>query len=272
MREIGGEPAPEGPPGLSIPSEPINDAAPPGVPRERKPWISEKAMPICASCGVELEEEVKACPLCGRPVDGSESVEERPDEGVGKARRLRALEAYSVVSVIAAVLCLGVDLWTTKGSLGWSLSTVVNVAMAWLLVAMPLLFIRKPWLLVATLVPGELLLIFLLNLVYLIQGTTGLWFFSYGAPIYVLSIGLFVASFILGSLPKVKGLNIPGIILAAAALECLGLEAIITLAGKGRLDFVWSPIVALACVPLSGLCFYFHYRVMKRPLRRSLHL
>lgn len=234
-------------------------------------------MPICASCGVELEEGSKACPLCGRSLmDGAaapseaDSLEELAEKG--KRRRLLALEACSVISAIAAALCVVIDLWLTGGRLGWSLSTAVNIAMAWLLVAMPLIFIRKPWLLLSSLVPGELALIFILNLVYRIQGKSGWWFVYYGMPIYLLSIGLFVAAFVLGSLPKVKGLNIAGIVLAAAALECFGLEAIISMAGKGWLDFVWSPIVALSCLPLSGLCFYFHYRVMKRPLRRSLHI
>lgn len=234
-------------------------------------------MPVCASCGVELEEGTAFCPLCGKSLTGE--AELHPEEGRhaervarNQRRRLQALEAYSVVSAIAAVLCLGIDLWITRGSLGWSLSTVVNIAMAWVLVAMPLIFIRRPWLLVASIVPGELALIFLLNVVYRLQGTTGWWFVAYGMPIYLLTIGLFVASFVLASISKVKGLNVAGIVLAAAALECFGLEAIIDFAGQARIDLVWSPIVALSCVPLSGLCFYFHYRVMKKPLRRSLHL
>jgi hypothetical protein len=235
-------------------------------------------MPLCESCGVELEEAASSCPLCGKSLKGEASlppelVRKEEKARAGYRRRLQALEAFSVVSAIAAVLCLGIDLWITKGRLGWSLSTVVNIAMAWLLVAMPLIFIHKPWLLVASLVPGELALIFLLNVVYRLQGATGWWFVAYGAPIYLLTIGLFVAAFVLASVSKVKGLNVAGIVLAAAALECFGLEAIITWAGgQGRIDFVWSPIVALSCIPLSGLCFYFHYRVMKRPLRRSLHL
>jgi hypothetical protein len=143
--------------------------------------------------------------------------------------------------------------------------------MAWLPISMPIVFRNKPWLIFAVLAPAELLLIFLVNLLGVASGG-GWWFLSYALPTYILSVGVAIAAAVLVAISKVKGLNIAGVLLAAAAIECLGLEVILDLAGGAGLSLTWSPVVVLACVPASGLAFYFHYRIMKKPLARKLHV
>lgn len=232
-------------------------------------------MPYCTKCGVELDEKARACPLCGTKLiidSETETLETREEAREGGRRHpLFAVEVMSVVAGLAAFLCVGIDLWSSKGSMSWSLYCLVGIAMAWLVAAMPIIFRKKPWLNIAVLGPGELLLLFLVNCIEILQGGRW-WFLSYGLPIYLFSLAVIAGVFALAFIPRVKGLNIMGIILAGAAIEALGLEIILSFAIGRPFDLHWSPIVALACIPASGLAFYFHYRVVKKPLHRQFHL
>jgi cytochrome c oxidase subunit IV len=235
-------------------------------------------MPYCEKCGVELEESAIACPLCGTRVAGAggpaeqdASAREAAQEGEARRKRFLIVEVLSVVAGIAAALCLGIDLFSSKGRLLWSPYAIIGLAMIWLVLAMPRIFARRLWLVFAVLAPGELLLLFLVDVFDMAKGGAD-WFLSYGLPIYLLSLVILAAAVVLSLISKRRGLNILGIALACAAFECLGLETILSLASGGGVRLDWSPIVALACVPASGLAFYFHYRVIKKSLARTFHL
>lgn len=242
-------------------------------------------MPYCEQCGVEVDDGVHACPLCGHAIGcreaadaagpgacGQESIGHEPDEREAN-RPLLAMEAMSVVAGISALLCMGIDLWSSRGAFSWSLYVFVGLAMAWLPASMPIIFRKKPWLTFATVAPGELLFLFLLNVIYVIRtGSGNWWFLSYAMPIYLLSLGTVTATIVLVAILRTKGLNVAGIILGAIAIECLGLEIILDLAGGQGLNLEWAPIVAIAAIPASGLSFYFHYRIMKGTFRRSFRV
>ena len=242
-------------------------------------------MPYCEQCGVEVDEGVRACPLCGHAIGGREAADAAAREACGQEtpgheaegreadRPLLAMEAMSVVAGISALLCIGIDLWLSRGSFSWSLYVLVGLAMAWLPASMPIIFRKKPWLTFATVAPGELLFLFLLNVIYVLRTGSGRWWFlSYAMPIYLLSLGSVIATVVLVAILKTKGLNVAGIILGALAIECLGLEIILDLASGHGLSLVWSPIVAIAAIPASGLSFYFHYRIMKGTYRRNFRV
>lgn len=242
-------------------------------------------MPYCEKCGVEVDDGVRACPLCGQVIHGQETMGESSASACGQApedredgesevnRSLLAMEAMSVVAGISALLCMGIDLWSSRGAFSWSLYVFVGLAMAWLPASMPIIFRKKPWLTFATVAPGELLFLFLLNVIYVIRtGSGNWWFLSYAMPIYLLSLGTVTATVVLVAILKTKGLNVAGIILGAIAIECLGLEIILDLAGGHGLNLEWAPIVAIAAIPASGLSFYFHYRIMKGTFRRSFRV
>ncbi len=233
-------------------------------------------MPYCAKCGVELEESARACPLCGTKTEKTgesgiaEDVSISKDAAIVTARRkpLFAVEVISVVIGIAAALCIGIDLWATQGRITWSLFVLVGLTMAWLLMAMPRILRKKPWLIFAAIAPSELLLLFLIDV---LDGGP-FWIIGLGMPIYLLSLVIVTGASVLVMVSRRRGLNVLGIVLAGAALECLGLESILSLSLLGGIALHWSPVVALACIPASGLAFYFHYRVIKKPLRRTFHL
>ena len=122
-------------------------------------------MPYCEQCGVEVDEGVHACPLCGHAIGGREAADAATRDACGQEasgheaegheanRPFLAMEAMSVVAGISALLCIGIDLWLSRGAFTWSLYVLVGLAMAWLPAAMPIIFRKKPWLTFATVAP-----------------------------------------------------------------------------------------------------------------------
>lgn len=252
-------------------------------------------MPLCQTCGVELDAKTAVCPLCLSRVQatredrtgpkaegpgaraaeagGSASAKsgapaERARPGsAGPRGRALAVEALSVVFGIAALLCAGIDLYA-EGRLGWSPVVLVGLAMGWLLACMPMVLKGRPWLVFAVLCPGELALLFLLDL----ADGGGAWFLRYGLPIYLASVGALTAVLVLAAVSRRKGLNLLALAAAGAAALCLAVEAVLSLAAGGPFSLRWSLFVAAAALPASGLLFYAHYRLFRRPLRRKLRI
>lgn len=233
-------------------------------------------MAYCPKCGVELGAEARACPLCGTRIEkkdearpSGENAETEPERQPSPHRRqgARAVEILSVLAGIAAILDVGIDLYSS-GGFSWSPIALVAMAMLWLAASMPLILKGKPWLVFAVLAPGELALLFLID----VFDRAPWWFFRIGMPVYLVSLGLVLAVVVLTAISKRRGLNVAGFVLAGAALECLAIEIILDLAAGRGLRLVWSPIVALACIPAAGLLIYLHYRVVSKPLGRKLHL
>jgi hypothetical protein len=233
-------------------------------------------MAYCPKCGVELGAEAKACPLCGTRIEKKDESGAVGEGGESEVERLptrprkqgaRAVEILSVLAGIATVLDVGIDLYSS-GGFSWSPIAIVAMAMVWLAAAMPLILKGKPWLVFAALAPGELALLFLID----VFDRAPWWFFRVGMPIYLVSLGLSLAVVVLTAISKRRSLNVAGFVLVGAALECLAIEIILALAAGQAPRLVWSPIVALACVPAAGLLIYLHYRVVNKPLRRKLHL
>jgi len=252
-------------------------------------------VPLCQTCGVELDGTATVCPLClsrvqaaadDRPsrlaegpgaraatAGGSASTEsgaavaEARGGSAGPRGRALAVEALSVVFGIAALLCAGIDLYA-EGRLGWSPVVLVGLAMGWLLACMPMVLRGKPWLVFAVLCPGELALLLLLDL----ADGGGAWFLRYGLPIYLASVGALTAVVVLAAASRRKGLNLLALAAAGAAALCLAVEAVLSLAAGGPFVLRWSLFVAAAALPASGLLFYAHYRLFRRPLRRKLRI
>ncbi len=240
-------------------------------------------MPYCPKCGVELDAQTTVCPLCGTPIALSKeeaevlkqktkeafpSTEEQVLKSPPDQRGAHSVELVSVLLGIAAILVVCINLYYAGGHFTWSPLVLACLAMLWLAIDMPIILKGKPWILCAVLVPGELAMLFLIDV---FDGIPGWWFFDRGLPIYLLSVGICVALAVLIAITKRRDINILGYALGGASLECVGIEAIMSLALSGHLNLLWSPIVAIVCVPLAGLLIYLHYRVIKKPLGRKLH-
>jgi hypothetical protein len=252
-------------------------------------------MNYCPHCGVILAEDAAACPLCGaaavqeRPATadaGAQAyppVKELPEQHPqgkpgGKTdkpvslkdlssfdRRRIALELLSLTFGIALVVTILANLFLNK-TLSWSRYAAVVIIGAWLASAMPLILVRRPWLLFAVLAPSLVVLVFAMDA---FNGRLE-WFLGYGLPITLLLAGTLAGmGAILAGIHR-RGLNTLSIILCAIAIFCAGLEVIIDLNRYGHLSFDWSVVVAFALVPTAVILFYLHHRIVNKASLKKL--
>lgn len=245
-------------------------------------------MRYCPKCLVGLEDRTERCPLCG-----SAPVAQLP----GSDERQRALEALggkepfapevrnadlgeklqpeqlrkllvelSAVSLgMVLVVTLVIDFLATR-SLTWSLHTSIVLAFIWLAFSMPLVLWKRPWLVYSVLGPAALLAVFLW---FLVPGRLDL-FLALALPITVLIEALAIGSGVLVAIERPKGLNAAGTVLAAIAILCIGIELCVSRYATGSFACSWSAIVAIAALPVGGLFFYLHYRVVNHASLRKI--
>ncbi len=227
-------------------------------------------MTICRNCGVELEDSVKHCPLCRAPVSQEPEAEAvrksaypehvlDPEDfhRLSPAQRRRIfLEIYSVCTAMACVVVGAIELLVDK-RIGWSLYPIASLCYLYLLVCAPVMLGRRRGALYAVLVPATLLYILTLDL---LDGPLA-WYGRLGAPIVLLLEAIAIASTELIARAKRKGINAIAMALLGVSVLCVGLEAIIDASQASAIILGWSAIVAVTCVPVSGLLLWLHYRV-----------
>lgn len=162
-----------------------------------------------------------------------------------------------VLGIVAAVTVLA-DLFGS-GSISWSRYSVLSLALLWLVCGLPMVLGRWPWLLFAALVPSAVLGLFLFDV---LDGSLD-WFLDLGLPVAVLAAGCTAAVVGLSKALSRRGLNLVGIVFAAAALFCLGLEFVLDFRSGDPLRLGWSVVVALSLLPAGGFLFYAHYRLLR---------
>jgi len=236
-------------------------------------------MPYCVKCGVELDPDATACPLCLTPVllpgaagparhahpildpEGTEHISDSEEH-------LMVWEMLTVSFGIGALAVLVVDLAEGDG-LGWSRYPLASLVLAWTLLTI-VLRARRPSLaavaLAALATPAYLVVLDLFH--------DGLgWSLSLGLPISLSAEAIVGLSTLAIARARRRGANVAAIALAATAALCLSIEASIDLARAHGLSLRWSSIVLAALLPVSLFLFYLHYRILgKRSLRRFFRL
>lgn len=242
----------------------------------------------CPYCLVIVRETDERCPLCGKPTvegelqrqtaqhipgateypslrGGKEKQELQGENSSMNVSRTIAVELLSVFFGIALVVTILADLFT-EHRLSWSPYAGVGIILLWLVICIPLILKKYPWIVFAILGPSIPLFIFVLDV---LDGRIT-WYLNYGLPITLLvELCITLGSLFIG-ISRRKGLNVFAIILLIATLFCFGLELIIDLNMIHRMSLDWSVIVAFVCVPMAGLLFYLHYRIMKKASLRKL--
>ena len=180
-------------------------------------------------------------------------------------RRRIALELLSLTFGIALIVTILANLFLNR-TFSWSRYSAVIIIGAWMASAMPLLLIRKPWLLFAVLAPSLLILVFALDV---FNGHLE-WFPGYGLPITLLLAGTLAGMGAILASVRHRGLNFLAIILCAIAVFCVGMELILDLNHYGLLSFDWSVVVAFALIPTAVILFYLHHRIVNKASLKKL--
>ncbi|MHA1367891.1 MAG: hypothetical protein ACTSP5_15995 [Candidatus Heimdallarchaeota archaeon] len=164
----------------------------------------------------------------------------------------------------------------------WAWYPFSSLILAWFLISFPLLFPKKPFLIV----PGEVipLTLFLLVMDYIDNQHLD-FYLTLALPTLALTL-VIVTAVVVGSIKvKTKGLNIVAFVLFAVsgglnvvafvlfAISgiCLGLDVIISSYILGYFYMFWSLFVITPGVLVGGFLLYLHFRIIRKTdLKRKI--
>jgi hypothetical protein len=224
-------------------------------------------MSYCTNCGVELDESLSSCPLCGFTV-GKATITETRDQSEHypsdiillhkRETRKNIWELSGIISFSGIVVCTIVDLVIHK-TLSWSLYADTSILASWICLTLILLAFRKYFIIIPGLLITVLTMLFLFN----IFSPPVKWFFGIGLPV---TIALFVAVSIIAILWKVanfRGFNILAIAFIVLSGFCIVAEVFIDKYLFKVVDIRWSAIVAVSVLPIALVLLFVHYRMKK---------
>ena len=234
-------------------------------------------MAYCVHCGVKLGESEKRCPLCNTvvidPAQPRDPTAPRPypvhtpEQEIKRNNRF-LLRLSALLLLLPAFLCLFIDL-LLGNSVTWSIYPTGALILLFIAVAVPILT-PKLWD-VASLAANFVSLSGYLFLVEKVSNS-GRWFF----PVVLPSLGLAVALLALMAFcyhrKWLNKITFLAAIFLFCALECLGIEMILSHYGLGYIAFIWSPYVAAPCIFISLVFFFINAnRAVREEFRRRAH-
>lgn len=237
-------------------------------------------LPYCAKCGIEVDYDVRKCPICQFRIPEIEAEEEIDTDRFPKAENVYPKEQrelrdtiFIIISTIALTSCI-LMVFQNKafsGELTWSRYSIVSVIATWGYLFIFFGYIPRFNYIVLGLSVNTLVLLLCIDS---FSGDIE-WFFSISAPIVLLA---FTITHIIGYLYRKshkKGLNIAAYIMIGIALFLIGIEVSLDIYFRGTIDLVWSIIVAIQLVPIALLLLYLNYRLPKKykeKLKKKFHL
>lgn len=241
-------------------------------------------MPICPNCGVELAESARYCPLCRSAVEPDDALQtggpargsypektidpEQFDRLTDAQKRKVFLELFTVCVALVCITLLAVELLVDR-KIQWSLYPIASVLYLYILVAVPVAAEKRYGLTAALIAIATPVFVLVLDLL----DPTRSWFLKTGGPIVLIVETTILASAVFIARLRHKGVNAIAIALAAATAGCVGIEAATDLAAGGTVALAWSVVVAVTCLPVAGLLFYLHHRIIRRAsLKKLFHL
>ncbi len=222
-------------------------------------------MTICTHCGVELDNGLNSCPLCGRnPQDSGEKPETvmvNPSEILQqhkKENRKHLWELSGVIAFSGIAVCTLVDLLINRIP-GWSIFSDVVILALWIILTLFLYAYRRIWVIIPALLATVLTALFLLDR---ITGGTN-WFLPVGLPLTAAAFTLAGMIGLLYRFAHLKGLNIIAAGLLLSAGFCILTEIVLDNFLNGFLHLRWSLIVAVSVLPVTLIFIFYQYRLKK---------
>jgi hypothetical protein len=231
-------------------------------------------MTFCKECGVELEDHMQNCPLCGTSVlsgskePRSDNSKQRNAPDVKKkhllSQVLLQITSILLLSGIAATLFINVAM---EGKITWSvyptsicLIILCYVALIFLWHTQTAFQLFGSWILAV---------VVLLILNALIDEN---WPLMLALPILcAANIIVLILTFVLRAL-KTKGLNIFAIVVLAIAILCLIIEGIISFYFEHAINLGWSVIVSACLLPVIAAILFMYFRTRNNSdLKKIFH-
>lgn len=241
-------------------------------------------MKTCEYCGVELENNMNFCPLCGEPVmdknaDQPEDLKvlKREQEEtlitdyqkLSESQKRKLFWEISGIVLISAIFVPFIIDFIGHNTIAWSKYTISVCAVLFANTTFISFWYKRTYLL---LLGSFVSTSFLLVLFSMFNGSVGLEL-KLGIPLLLAAYIVILLSIIMLKLASKKGLNIIAFLFIAVGLLGLCAEGIISLYTHNKIHFGWSVIVMASVLPVTALLLFLYYRLKKgTDLRRFFHI
>jgi hypothetical protein len=239
-------------------------------------------MRYCDKCGVELDDSMERCPLCGLTSDESPGIDDiKPDHVLFKNRVIKDFESLSksqqrkllwelagITLISGIVVTLIINFILTK-NISWAKYNLTASLALYITITLFTFWRHKP----LALFFGSLLSTSALLVLLDVFSSQGGWGIQLGLPILLSFYVLLLIVIWLVSLSRQKGFNILAIIFIAIGLFSICIEGSISYYLLRGFQLRWSLIVSASMIPISAILFFVHYRLKTGiDLRRFFHI
>ena len=232
---------------------------------------------ICRNCGVELEDDMMACPLCREPVNGNTPTNSQVSYGtqsfqgyreMSKPQKKFTWEIISIILLSAAVATFVVNFIINR-SVTWSEYPVAICLTIFCYVSLFAFWERTMFVEMAGGFVLSSLCLMALDLF-----TAGIqWSVKLAIPL------LFMANIITTILiaiirqSRYKGINLIAYGFLAAAILCVFIDGSLSFFKSGSFQIKWSIIVFACTIPVIIVLLFVHFRLKKgRSLEKTFHV
>ncbi|MGW8317104.1 MAG: DUF6320 domain-containing protein [Bacteroidales bacterium] len=239
-------------------------------------------MNLCHHCGIELDEDMTECPLCGLPA-GEKEVSAHLTTGSSSDRdnifseisRLTNAQKYKLFWEISGIILFSgiavtiVINFIVSKNITWARYTLVASLFLFVNISFFTIWRNRFVLLIAGSYVSLVLLLLSLDLLRFNIG----WGIKLGIPLLTSFYLLIIVARWLVRISYRRGFNILAIIFIAIGLFLVCTEVILSLYTDGRLILRWSIIAGSCMIPISALLFFVHFKLRKGvDLRRFFHI
>jgi Family of unknown function (DUF6320) len=224
-------------------------------------------MKYCNNCGVELEEGLASCPLCGftsekaNITEQGDHSEHYPSDIImlhKKETRRHIWELSGIISFSGIAVCTIVDLVIRK-TLSWSLFADSSILASWICLTLILLAFRKYFIII----PGLLITILVMLFLFDLFSPPVNWFYGIGLPLTITFFAAVCIIILLWKVAHFRGFNILAIAFMVLSGFCIASEVFIDKYLFNAVDIRWSAIVAVSILPIALILLFVHYRMKK---------
>ena len=240
-------------------------------------------MNVCKNCGVELDDDMTSCPLCGLAAGEKPEIQEISDsqEPVGKDGILREIknltgrqkrklfwEISGIILGSGIVVTLLINL-VISNSLHWAKYVLVASLAAFVNTTSLTLWRRRPLVIILV----SLVSLVLMLLFFDLFGANSGWGIKLGIPILVSFYALLLIVRLFIRLSNQLGFNVLAVLFIALGLFLLCVELFSSLYFEGELVLSWSIIAAVSMISVAAVLFYVHFKLSKEiDLKRFFHI
>lgn len=220
-------------------------------------------MSFCVNCGVELDDGIEICPLCGN-YPGKKGESENPSFSYPsdiiqlhrKENRKYLWELSGIIAFSGVAVCTIVDLSINRG-LGWSLVSDASVLATWVIITLFLYARKRVSIVVPCLALTILAYLFIIDLV--VAGKS--WFIPVALPLAITASVSAVIVIILYRIANFKGLNIIATAFILISGFCILTETILDKYLNNVVELRWSLITAVSLLPVTLIFIFYYYRL-----------